>query len=149
MTSEYGAPPDAVWSLWADPRRLERWWGPPTYPATFVEHDMRPGGVATYYMTSPEGDRYGGWWKFLEVDAPRSILLEDGFADEHGTPNDELPVTTTRVEVVARDGGGTTMRIRSTFPSTEAMQQMIEMGMEEGLAAAMGQIDGILAEIVA
>ncbi len=149
VTSEFDAAPDAVWQLWADPRRLERWWGPPTYPATFVEHDMRPGGVATYYMTSPEGDRYGGWWKFLEVDAPRSILLEDGFADEHGTPNDELPVTTTRVEVVARDGGGTTMRIRSTFPSTEAMQQMIEMGMEEGLAAAMGQIDGILAEIVA
>ena len=147
MTSEYGAPPDAVWSLWADPRRLERWWGPPTYPATFVEHDLRTGGAATYYMTGPDGERYGGWWKFVEVDAPRSIVLEDGFADAEGVPNPDLPVTTTRVDVSPRDGGGTTMRIVSTFPSDDAMQQLIEMGMDEGLSEALGQIDALLAEV--
>ena len=40
---------------------------------------------------------------------------------------------------------GTRMVIETTFPSREAMEQMIEMGMEEGMSAAMGQIDGILA----
>ena len=42
-------------------------------------------------------------------------------------------------------GGGTTMAIESTFPSTEAMEQMLEMGMEEGLSSAMGQMDALLA----
>ena len=37
-------PPAQVWQLWADPRLLERWWGPPSHPATVVEHDLRPGG---------------------------------------------------------------------------------------------------------
>jgi len=146
VDSEFDAPVDAVWQLWADPRRLERWWGPPTYPATFVEHDLRPGGSASYYMTGPEGDTPRGWWKFVEVDAPNRIVLEDGFADEHGVPNDDLPVTVMSVDVMPRVGGGTSMRIRSTFPSTEAMEQMIAMGMEEGLAEALGQIEGILAE---
>ncbi|WP_346270760.1 hypothetical protein [Pseudonocardia sp.] len=32
-----------------------------------------------------------------------------------------------------------------TFPSLEAMEQLIAMGMEEGMAAAVGQIDQLLA----
>jgi hypothetical protein len=34
LTAEFDAPPMRVWQLWSDPRQLERWWGPPTYPAT-------------------------------------------------------------------------------------------------------------------
>ena len=38
-----GVPVEQVWELWADPRQLERWWGPPTYPATMEQHDLTPG----------------------------------------------------------------------------------------------------------
>ena len=41
VVSEWDAPIARVWQLWADPRKLERWWGPPTYPATVVEHESR------------------------------------------------------------------------------------------------------------
>ena len=34
IVSEFSAPIDRVWQLLADPRQLERWWGPPTHPAT-------------------------------------------------------------------------------------------------------------------
>ena len=47
VTAEFNAPIERVWQLWADPRQLERWWGPPTYPATFVDHNLVPGGTAT------------------------------------------------------------------------------------------------------
>ena len=47
------ASPERVWQLWADPRQLERWWGPPTYPATFTQHDLAPGGHVEYHMTGP------------------------------------------------------------------------------------------------
>ena len=42
--------------------------------------------------------------------------------------------------------GRTRMSIESRFPSTEAMEQVLAMGMEEGLTEAVGQIDAILAE---
>ena len=32
FTAEYDVTADRAWQLWADPRQLERWWGPPTYP---------------------------------------------------------------------------------------------------------------------
>ena len=35
ITAEFNAPVTRVWELWENPRLLERWWGPPTYPATF------------------------------------------------------------------------------------------------------------------
>ena len=59
ITTAFDAPVDQVWRVWSDPRLLERWWGPPTYPATVVEHDLSPGGTIRYYMTGPEGDRHG------------------------------------------------------------------------------------------
>jgi hypothetical protein len=38
------------------------------------------------------------------------------------------------------------MTIENLFPSTEAMEQVLAMGMEEGMTQAVGQIDAILAE---
>ena len=144
VTAEFNAPLERVWQLWADPRQLERWWGPPTYPATVVDHDLVPGGTVRYFMTGPEGDKHGGWWRILAVDAPRSLEVEDGFADETGTPNPDMPSTTMRVALSA-EGGVTQMVMTSTFPSLEAMEQLLDMGMEEGLRAAMAQMDDILA----
>ena len=102
ITSEFDASVDAVWQLWANPRLLERWWGPPTYPATVDLHDLAPGGKVTYFMTGPEGDKHGGYWNVVEVDAPSRLVLEDGFADgDSGAPNDNMPVTRTVVEMPA------------------------------------------------
>ncbi len=144
VASEWDAPIAVVWQLWADPRLLERWWGPPTFPATVVEHDLRPGGRVSYYMTSPEDDQHHGWWKVLSVDEPHRLHLEDGFADTDGNPNEALPTTSFTVTLSEIPTGGTRMVIESLFPSREAMDQLIEMGMEEGIAAALGQIDSIL-----
>ena len=144
VTATFDAPVDQVWQVWADPRKLERWWGPPTYPATVVEHDFAPGGSVTYFMTGPEGDRHHGWWRLLVIDPPHRLEFEDGFAAEDGTPNPDMPGTTARVSLSERDGGGTTMVIESTFPTLEAMEQLVAMGMEEGITLAIGQIDGLL-----
>jgi uncharacterized protein YndB with AHSA1/START domain len=145
LTSEWQTPIARVWQLWADPRKLERWWGPPTYPATVVEHDMRPGGKVSYFMTSPEGDKYHGYWSIVAVEAPHHLGFEDGFANDDGTPNDTMPISHATVTLAELPGGATRMLIETRFPSREAMDQLIEMGMDEGMREAMGQIDAILA----
>jgi uncharacterized protein YndB with AHSA1/START domain len=144
ITAEFDADADRVWELWSDPRQLERWWGPPSYPATFVDHDLSPGGRAAYFMTSPEGQRFHGWWRVEEVEAPKRLRFEDGFADAEGRPNAEMPTTIATVTIAEADGA-TTMSIESKFGSREAMEQTIEMGMEQGMVEALGQIDRLLA----
>lgn len=147
VSAEYDAPIERVWQLYADPRQLERFWGPPTWPATVVDHDLRPGGRVTYFMTGPAGEKAAGYWDVLEVEPPRRFVVEDGFADDSGQPNEDLPITRMELELTERAGGGTTMTVISTFASTDAMKQLMEMGMEDGMRAAMGQIDAILTEV--
>ena len=146
LEAEFDASAERVWELWADPRQLERWWGPPTYPATVTSHDLRPGGRVTYHMTGPEGDQPAGYWEVDEVQRPHRLVFRDGFANEDGTPNTELPVTTARVTIEETGDGRTRMSIESEFPTVEAMEQILSMGTEEGMREAVGQIDAILAE---
>ena len=146
LDAEFDASPERVWQLWADPRQLERWWGPPTYPATFTTHELAPGSRVEYHMTGPEGDQPHGYWDIVEVDPPRSLVFRDGFANDDGSPNTEFPRTTARVTIDELGGGRTRMSIESRFPSTQAMEQVLALGMEEGLKQAVGQIDAILAE---
>lgn len=146
LEAEFEASPERVWQLWADPRQLERWWGPPTYPATFTSHALTPGSRVEYHMTGPEGDQPHGYWDVVEVDPPHRLVFRDGFANADGTPNTDMPRNTARVHIEQVAGGRTRMSIESTFPSAEAMEQVLAMGMEQGLKEAVGQIDAILAE---
>src|SRR5439155_279945 len=66
IEAEFDASAERVWQLWADPRQLERWWGPPTYPATFTKYDLAPGGRVEFYMTWPAGDQPHGHWDVSE-----------------------------------------------------------------------------------
>ena len=146
LTAEFDASPERVWQLWADPRQLERWWGPPTYPATVTSHDLRVGGKVEYHMTGPEGDQPKGYWIIDEVEPPHRLVFHDGFANEDGTPNEQMPSNEARVSIQEIGDGRTRMLIESIFPTTEALEQMLAMGMEEGLRQAVGQIDAILGE---
>ena len=145
ISVELDATPDRAWQLWADPRQLERWWGPPTYPATVVDHNLVTGGGGTYFMTGPEGDKHHGWWDITLAEPPKRLELRDGFAHDDGTRNDEMPITVMTLTFDEIDSARTLMTIESRFPSKEEMEQMIEMGMEEGIIEALGQIDAILA----
>jgi uncharacterized protein YndB with AHSA1/START domain len=144
VIADFDAPIDQVWELWSDPRKLERWWGPPTYPATFERHDLTPGSEATYFMTGPEGDRSWGTWRVTAVDPPTSLEFTDAFADADGTPIADAPVMTVRVQLTGR-GDGTRMEMRSTFESREDMEKVVKMGTLEGLQQAVGQMDALLA----
>jgi uncharacterized protein YndB with AHSA1/START domain len=145
IVSEFNASVARLWQVWADPRQLQRWWGPPSTPATIVEHDLTPGGRVTYYMTGPDGATYHGWWRVIAVDPPHSLDIEDGFADETGRPNDDLPTTSVEVRLTPVTAERTTMTMTSRFASIADMETIIAIGQDEGMALAVGQIDVILA----
>jgi len=142
----FPVPVERLWQAWEDPRQIERFWGPPEWPATFTRHDMREGGRSAYHMTGPKGEIAAGHWRFLQVDAPHRFVVEDGFTDNEGDEMQGMP--TTRMEVVFEPtDGGSRFVATSTFPSLEAMEQLVAMGMVEGLTAALAQLDEVLADL--
>ena len=144
FTAEFDATPERVWQLWENPGLFEKWWGPPEYPATIVDHEFTPGGTVRYYMTGPEGEKYHGRSQIIALDPPKSLEFADGFLDDDGNEVEGMPSMTSRVEIT-NIGNATRMVITTSFPSLEAMEQLIEMGAEEGMKLALGQIDDLLA----
>ena len=145
LDAEFDASPARVWQLWADPRQLERWWGPPTYPATVTAHDLRAGGRVEYHMTGPSGDQPGGYWEVVEAAPPNRLAFRDGMANAEGTIYADVQEHTILVTITELAVGRTRMSIESTFPNLSTMEQLLGFGMEQGLTQAVGQIDAILA----
>lgn len=146
FVAEFDASVERVWQVWQDPRQLERWWGPPTWPATFERHEFDIGGQCRYYMTGPDGEKARGWWTITAIDAPHRLELDNGFAGDDGEPDetmDPMRIVVTMEPV----GGKTRMTTVTTFVSTAQLTELMEMGMEEGMGLAMGQIDDVLASV--
>lgn len=145
VRADVPVPVERLWDAYADPRVLERFWGPPTYPAVFTRHDMFADGRSEYAMTGPEGDVSAGYWVFRAVDPGRRIEVVDGFALPDGTPNAELPTMGMALEFVATDAGSAVITT-THFTSAAALDELLAMGMDEGMRAAMGQMDAVLAD---
>lgn len=148
VVGDFPVSQERLWQAWADPRQVERFWGPPTWPATFTRHDMFPGGRSNYVMTGPDGSTSAGYWEFIDVAEGESFSVTDGFAHDDGTPNDEMPSCHMHFTFHTTDSGSQ-FRCVTTFPSLAALEQMLGMGMQEGMTAALGQIETVLVDLAA
>jgi uncharacterized protein YndB with AHSA1/START domain len=148
VVAEFDADRERVWEAWEDPRKLERWWGPPTFPATFTRHEFVVGGQVRYHMTGPQGETSRGWWRIDAIEKPNRIEFANGLAGDDGEPAPGVEPMPSRVTFEAT-GVGTRMTVLTSFVSVAQMERMLAMGMQEGMSQAIGQIDALLQHITA
>ncbi len=146
VVADYTVPVERLWDAYADPRLLERFWGPEEWPATFTRHDMAVGGQSRYHMTGPDGTSSAGWFRFVAVEKHKRIEVVDGFGGDPDAPVEGMP-TMHMVFTFESTPTGSRHTTVTTFPSIEAMEQLVQMGMMEGMKSAMSQIDAVLADL--
>ena len=99
-------------------------------------------------MTGPQGEKAHGWWTITLVEPPSRLEFDDGFSDDDGSPSEGMPVTRTEVILESVElgvrGVGTRMTTVSRFASIDELERLVQMGMEEGMRLALGQIDDLL-----
>src|SRR5215467_13381072 len=134
VVGDYPVPQQRLWDAFADPRQLERFWGPPAWPATFTRYDMKVGGRAEYFLTGPKGERWSGSWKFTSVNPISSFDAQDG---EDNAEDENMP--SSMKFTFETTPTGSRMTIVTRFPSLEAMEK-VARGMEEGMRAAISQL---------
>ena len=140
VVGDYPVSQQRLWDAFADARQLERFWGPPSWPATFTHHRLEVGGRADYFLTGPDGEKWSGSWKFTAVKPISSFEAQDG---EDNAEDDNLP--SSMIFTFDATPSGSRLTVVTRFSSLEAMEQTLP-GMEEGLRAAMPQLDAVLAE---
>lgn len=146
VVAELAAPVERVWRAYSDPRQLERFWGPPGWPARFTSFDQQVGGHARYTMLGPRGERSSGAWEFLSIDEPNGFEVIDRFVDDAGAPIADLP-SMRMTFLFEPTGDGTRMVSTSYFESIEALDEIVRMGAIEGTRMAMAQLDTVLQDL--
>jgi len=147
VVSEFPVPVQRLWDAYADPRQLEKFWGPVEWPATFVRHDFAEGGRSDYYMTGPDGERGpDAFWKFVSVDPGKSFVVDDGFTHPEGTPFEDVPPMRMTFTFEPTEGGSRVTNV-TKFVSAEALAKTLEMGVEEGMKSAMSQMDAVITDL--
>jgi len=146
LVADFPVPVQRLWAAFADARQLERFWGPPGYPATFLDFDLSPGNRASYWMTGPDGEQFHAFWDILEVDEPRSIVVSDRFADNNGDADDSMPTVRMSLTFESTAEGSRVTNV-SSFESADALEKVLAMGMAEGITQGFAQLDVVLAEL--
>lgn len=136
ITAEFEAGVERVWRLWSEPRQLERWWGPPGHPITVTVHELRPEGRVEFFVAGDE-ERLQRGWDVVAVEPPHR--LEFDLSDPH------IPTVRVAVTIAEREDGGTRMTTGFSVPTVEAMDELLAIGFDQGMATAIGQIDAALA----
>ncbi|MEQ8438790.1 MAG: SRPBCC family protein [Ilumatobacter fluminis] len=146
VVADFTASRQRLWEAYTDPRQIEKFWGPVEWPATFLRHDVFVGGRSHYVMTGPEGEQSAGFWEFLRVDDGKFFEVRDGFAGADGEENADMPSMRMTFSFEDTDSGS---RLVTTthFGALDQLEQLIDMGMEEGMKSAMSQIDDVLADL--
>ncbi|WP_216595294.1 SRPBCC family protein [Chromobacterium subtsugae] len=110
---EIAAGVDQVFAAISAPERLARWWGPDGFSNRFETCDFRPGGRWVFTMHGPDGKHYPNENVFVEIDAPRKVVVE-----HVGQPKYRLTLTLTPTPA------GTRVNWAQQFESAELAERM-------------------------
>ncbi|TXK83832.1 SRPBCC family protein [Paenibacillus sp. N3.4] len=123
-----------VYEAWTDPKHLPHWWGPRGFTITIQSMEVRPGGSWVYIMHGPNGVDYPNMITYIEVVSPeRLVYVHSGGEDDDAG----FDVTVTFEE----EDGKTKITMQSTFPSSEALQLVVEKyGAIEGAISTLGRL---------
>lgn len=140
---EFAAPLERVWAAWTQSDLLDQWWAPKPWRARTKSMDFRPGGTWLYAMIGPDGEENWSKIDYTSIDPQKSFSALDGFCDENGVLNSDLPRSTWE-NVFTQQGESTLVRIGIRFEKLADLEKIIEMGFEEGFTAGLTNLDQLL-----
>ncbi|HTA65596.1 MAG TPA: SRPBCC domain-containing protein [Xanthomonadaceae bacterium] len=155
ISRTFDAPRDLVWRAWTESNHLLRWFGPPGCTISVAKLDLRPGGVFHYGMRTPDGATMWGKWTFVEIDAPRKLVVIVSFSDEQGgitvhPMNPDWPRETFATTTFEEHGDQTTIIVRwAAYRATAQEQATFDAGhdsMRGGWGGTMDQLAAYLAQ---
>jgi uncharacterized protein YndB with AHSA1/START domain len=146
----FKAPRSKVWAAWTTPELFVKWWGPKGWTTEVKNMDFSVGGELLYGMKceDPEQKDWFGkysWGKstYVAIDAEKSFTYTDAFCDENGDVSPGMPVMDIRMEFI-EENGATRVVSTSAYDSAEALKQVIDMGMKDGLTQTWDRLEELL-----
>ena len=140
ISRNFNAPLADVWRAYTESDLLQQWWAPAPWRAETKSMNFTGGGFWLYAMVSPEGQKHWGRMNYISIDKHKNFKIEDVFCDENGNVNLTLPNSKGQI-IFTSLGDMTQVEFKMTYATEEALQQIIEMGFEQGITMCMDQLE--------
>lgn len=138
-------PPALVWRAWTEPEHLKRWFTPAPWQTVACEIDLRPGGVFSTTMRSPEGEvQPASDGCFLEVVPQRRLVFTDALRPGYRPAAKPFFTATVLLEP---EGDGTRYTAIAKHVDEAGRRQHEEMGFAEGWGTALDQLVAVAKEL--
>lgn len=138
------APVELVWKSWTDHTLIDQWWAPKPYQIVTNAQFFEEGGYWLYSMMGPENETNWCRKDYEKIEEPFFYSGYNGFCDAEGNIIPEIPRMFWEVYFSGEEDG-TRVKVIVTFSAVEEMDQNIERGFQDGFAAALKNLDLILA----
>jgi uncharacterized protein YndB with AHSA1/START domain len=133
-----------LWDHYTKSELLEQWFAPPPMSTRTKSMDFREGGHWHYAMIEPNGTEYWGMTQYKTIHPIEALQYTDAFCDEEGIINTDIPSAGWTI-TFSDQGEKTLVQSVLTFKSLADLDQILEMGMEDGMKATYETLDKLLA----
>jgi uncharacterized protein YndB with AHSA1/START domain len=140
ISREFNAPIELVWNAFTQSEILDQWWGPAPWKAETKFQNFAVGGYWLYAMVSPENEKHWGRMNYFSIDLHKSFDIEDVFCDENGAMNTALPASKGSTVFTATEMG-IRVEFKMNYSTEEQLQEIIEMGFEQGITVCFEQLN--------
>ena len=140
---EFAANRQLIWDCYTKSEMLDQWFAPEPFTTKTKSMDFNEGGHWHYAMVDPEGKEYWGWTEYTKIQPIDYYKTLDAFSDSEGSLNKDLPKAEWHVEFNDKDEN-TLVVTTVQYDSLEALDQVINMGMKEGLTSTLERLDKLL-----
>lgn len=130
-------PPALVWLAWTTPRHLMKWFTPAPWTVTACEIDLRPGGIFSTTMRSPEGQEFPNVGCYLDVVPQKRLVFTDALLPDYRPGKNPF-----MTGIIALEPHGTGTRYTATVLHNDeaARKKHEEMGFHHGWGTALDQL---------
>ena len=145
---EFAGRQQIVWDCHTRSEFLDQWFAPKGLTTKTKHMDFKPGGFWHYAMLTPDGQSFWNRLDYETINPITSYSAFDGFCDESGVVNPNMPRAKWDVSFVAA-GAHTVVTTAVSYNSAEDVQKAIDMGLKDGMASTLERLDELLATLPA
>jgi len=130
-------PRELVWKAWTQPEHVKKWFCPAPWSVSDCEIDLRPGGIFSTTMRSPEGKEFPNIGCYLDVEPLERLVFTDALLPGFRPAAQSFM---TGVLLLEPKGSGTRYVAMALHNDDKKRKQHEEMGFHSGWGKALDQL---------
>lgn len=139
MARVFDAVPERVWRIYTDPTMIPKWWGPRILITIVDKMDVRVGGGWRYIQKDTDGNEFAFRGEYKLVEPPHNLVYTFEFEPMAGQ------IVTDHCRFEALPGGKTRVIVKTICDNLEALDGLLQSGMEGGVNESWERLEALLA----